>query len=220
MNEKIRVMLVDDHKIIRDGIAALLSKANEIEVVGAVSSGEEAVNEVENFAPNVILMDIMMKGMTGVEAARWIREQSPQVKVILLSMEVSKEYVSAGIQSGISGYLPKDVEGEKLIEAIRTVFSGGKYFDDAITGLIFDDYYKKEKRSQSKPGQKLPGGLSPRELEVLELIALGKTNREIAEQLFISVKTTESHKTNILSKLGLRNTAELVRYALENNLFP
>ena len=217
MKGVVRVMLVDDHKIIRDGIEALLKEATDIEVVGATSSGEEAINEVDAIAPDVILMDIMMKGMTGVEATRWIREQHADIRIILLSMEVKRELVAEGIKSGISGYLPKDVEGARLIEAIRVVAAGGRYFDETITSLIFDDFYHKEKRTQPARQQR-PGGLTKREMEVLALVVDGKTNHEIAEQLFISVKTVETHKANILEKLGLRNTAELVRYAIENKL--
>ncbi len=210
-------MLVDDHRLLRDGIASMLSQIDGIEIVGSVSSGEEAIQEFPFIDPNVILMDIVMSGMSGIEATRWIKEQNNTIKVILISSEVSREFVTAGIQSGIDGYLPKDAEKAMLIEAIRTVATGGRYFNEAITSLVFEDFYKKQKVT---PVGKIhnPHDLTHREIEVLALVASGKSNKQVAEELFISIKTVETHKSHILDKLGLKNTAELVRYAIKNNL--
>ena len=214
--EKIEVLLCDDHKLIRDGIESMLLNTDDIEVVGSVSSGEEAVNEVRLRRPDLILMDIMMGGMTGIEATRWIKEFDPTIKIILVTMEISKEYVSAGIKSGVDGYLPKDIDKETLLEAIRTVTNGGRFFNDAIMKLVFEDFYSHEKLKS--PDKKLPNELTKREYEILGLVASGKTNKELAETLFISVKTVETHKTHILEKLGLKNTTELVKYAIKNNI--
>ncbi len=214
---KIKVMLVDDHRLLRDGIASMLGQTEDIEIVGSVSSGEEAIQEFPSMNPDVVLMDIMMSGMTGIEATRWIKEQNSAIKIILISSEVKKEFVTAGIQSGIDGYLPKDAEKETLIEAIRTVAKGGRFFNEAITSLVFEDFYKKQKFIP--PGKiTSPHDLTHREVEVLALVASGKSNKQVAEELFISVKTVETHKSHILEKLGLKNTAELVRYAIKNNL--
>jgi DNA-binding NarL/FixJ family response regulator len=214
--EKIKVLLCDDHKLIRDGIEAMLLNTEDIEVIGSVSSGEDAVNEVRQNKPDLILMDIMMGGMTGIEATRWIKGFEPTIKIILVTMEISKEYVSAGIKSGVDGYLPKDIDKETLLEALRTVYQGGRFFNDAIMKLVFEDFYSHEKlKSLDK---KLPNELTKREYEILGLVASGKTNKELAETLFISIKTVETHKTNILEKLGLKNTAELVKYAIKNNI--
>ncbi|WP_276374555.1 response regulator transcription factor [Chryseolinea sp. H1M3-3] len=216
MSEKIKVLLVDDHKLIRDGLSSMLQKLPDITIAGSVSSGEEAINESRKNRPDVILMDILMGGMNGIEATRWIKEFDPAIKVLLVTKEVSKEYVSAGIKSGVDGYLPKDITSETLIEAIRSVYSGNKYFNDAIMKLVFEDFYTQEK---AKPNvKKLPNELTNREYEVLCWAASGKTNKEVAEGLFISVKTVETHKTKILEKLGLRNTSELVKYAISNNI--
>jgi DNA-binding NarL/FixJ family response regulator len=215
-NEKIKVLLVDDHTLIREGINSMIENTADIEVTGSVSSAEESINEVRDNPPDVILMDIMMAGMTGIEATRWIKEFDARVKVILVTMEVSKEYVSAGIKSGVDGYLPKDVDRETLLEAIRTVHRGGRFFNDAIMKLVFEDFYTHEKLKTANT--KLPNDLTKREHEVLGLVASGKTNKEVAESLFISVKTVETHKTHILEKLGLRNTTELVKYAIKNNI--
>lgn len=213
----IRIVVVDDHALLRDGISAMLKDVNGIDVVAAFSSGEEVVEEFETYKPSIILMDIVMKGMNGIEATRWIKERSPHTKVIIISSELKKEFVSAGIKCGIDGYLPKDASKATLVEAIRAVNEGNKYFNEAITSLVFEDFYQAEK-SGVRPKRKITEGLTRRESEVMEHIALGKTNMEVADTLFISIKTVETHKTNILEKLGLRNTAELVRYAIKNKI--
>lgn len=216
MPDKIKVLLVDDHKLIREGLRSMMLNLDDMEVIGSVPSGEDAVNEARQNRPDVILMDIMMAGMTGIEATRWVKEFDPTIKVILVTMEISREYVSAGIKSGVDGYLPKDVSKDIVIEAVRSVANGNKYFNDAIMKLVFEDFYSHEKL---KPAQKkLPNELTNREYEVLCWAASGKTNREVAEGLFISVKTVETHKTKILEKLGLRNTAELIKYAITNKI--
>lgn len=213
-----RVLIVDDHRLLRDGLAALLSQVDDIEIVGSVRSGEDAISIIPSARPNMILMDIMMGGMTGIEATRWIKEQDPNIKVILISSEIKKELVTAGIQCGIDGYLPKDVDLNILREAIRTVKNGGRYFNEAITSLVFEDFYQKKKLTNPERKISLPNDLTKREEEVLALVASGKSNQEVADDLFISIKTVDTHKSHILDKLGLKNTAELVKYAIKNKL--
>lgn len=215
---KIRVLIVDDHRLLRDGLSALLTQQETIEIVGSLKSGEEAINVFPKLKPDVILMDIMMGGMTGIEATRWIKEQDSMVKVILISSEIKKELVTSGIQCGIDGYLPKDVDQNILREAIETVMNGGRYFNEAITNLVFEEFYQKKKLINTNGKVTLPNDLTKREMEVLGLIASGKTSHEVADELFISIKTVDTHKSHILEKLGLKNTAELVRYAIKNNL--
>jgi DNA-binding NarL/FixJ family response regulator len=215
----IKIFLVDDHTLMRDGIISMLSDCEDIQVVGSSPTGEEAINSVQELHPDVVLMDIMLRGMTGIEATRWIKEQDKNVKVILVSMEVKKEFLSAGIQSGIDGYLPKDTDKEIMIKAIRTVYLGERYFTEAITKLVFEDFYVHEKLKNPET-TRLPNDLTKREYEVLGLVAMGKGNKEIAELLFISVKTVETHKGHILEKLGLKNSAELIKYAIKNNIVP
>jgi DNA-binding NarL/FixJ family response regulator len=218
MSNEINILVVDDHTMLRDALTSMLNQIENINVVGGLSSGEEAVNLFKSYQPDIILMDIIMSGgMTGLEATRWIKEQDPNIKIIIISSEIKKEFVSMGIKCGIDGYLPKDTDKTTLVDAIRTVSQGGKYFNKAITNLIFEDFYKHEKDGP-KRGRKVSLDLTKREQEVLELVATGKTNQEVADQLFISIKTVETHKTNILEKLGLKNTAELVRYAIKNNI--
>ena len=218
LNTKIKVLIVDDHRLLRDGLAALLAQAEDIDVVGSVPSGEQAISIFPSLKPDVILMDIMMGGMTGIEATRWVKEQDNNVRVVLISSEIKKELVTAGIQCGVDGYLPKDVDLNVLTEAIRTVKGGGRYFNEAITNLVFEDFYQKKKLTNTQGKVTLPNDLTKREQEVLALVASGKSNQEVADDLFISVKTVDTHKNHILDKLGLKNTAELVRYAIKNKL--
>ena len=217
MEEKIKTLLVDDHTIFREGIAALLKQIDGVEIVGMLSSGEEAVSVVDDLNPDLIIMDILMGGMNGIEATRWIKEQNREIKVVIVSSEIKKEWVSLGIQSGIDGYLPKNASREDLLNAITAVKKGEKYFAEAITTLVFEDFYQSEKTGQ-KPKRKVAEGLTRRENEVLALVAEGKTNQQVADELYVSVKTVETHKTNILEKLGLRNTAELVKYAIKHEI--
>lgn len=213
---KIKILVADDHQLVRDGIEAMIADVQDMQIVGMVSSGEEAINAARTHHPDVVLLDIIMPGMNGIEAARWIKEIDDAIRIILVTMEISKEYVSAGIKSGVDGYLPKDTSKATLMEAIRVVHAGERYFNDAIKKLIFEDFYSVEKLK--KPRKALPNELTKRESEVLALVASGKSNKEIAESLFISVKTVETHKTHILIKLGLNNNAELIRYAIKNNI--
>jgi len=217
MSNPIKVAIADDHALLRQGIISLLQKMNNIELVGEMSSGEEAVNFAREFNPDVFLIDIVMSGMTGIEATRWIKEQSPTMKIILISSEVNKDFISAGIKSGIDGYLNKDIDQKVLHAAIETVFKGERYFSPEITALVFQDFYLKETVGKGLPSKKKTI-LSKREEEVLTLIASGKSLKEIADLLFISIKTVETHKLHIHDKLGLANTAQLVKYAIENNL--
>ena len=214
--DKIKVLIADDHQLVREGIQSMLSTAADIEIIGTVPSGEEAINVMRSQPADVVLMDIIMPGMNGIEAARWIKEIDNNIRVIIVTMEISKDYVSAAIKSGVDGYLPKDISNATLQEAIRSVYHGHRYFNDAIKKLIFEDFYSEEK--QKNPKKALPNQLTKREMEVLALVATGKSNREVADALSISVKTVETHKTHILIKLGLNNNAELMRYASKNNI--
>ncbi|MBL7863987.1 MAG: response regulator transcription factor [Cyclobacteriaceae bacterium] len=214
--EKIKVLITDDHQLVRDGFNSMLTRTQDMEVVGSVASAEDCINEVRETRPDVVLMDILMRGMTGIEASRWIKDIDPTIKVLIVSMEISKDYVSAGIKAGIDGYVAKDADADTLLTAIRTVHKGERYFNEAIVKLVFENFYTTEKLKTT--ARRLPHELTKREYEILALVASGKTNREIAESLFISIKTVETHKGHILEKLGLRNTAELVKYAIQNNI--
>lgn len=213
---KIRVIIVDDHRLLREGLSAMLKDIEHIHVVGSAESGEEAVNLAQSKVPDIILMDIMMKGMSGIEATRWIKEQNPEIKVIIVSQEVNQGLIGEGVKSGIEGYLPKDVDKQTLVDAINKVNAGEKFFSDSIQKIIFESYLQQE--SGDKKSAPKNTELTKRELEVLKEVATGKTNQEVADTLFISIKTVETHKSHILDKLGLKNTAELVKYAIKNQI--
>jgi DNA-binding NarL/FixJ family response regulator len=217
MTNPIRIAIADDHALLRQGIVSLLEKVEGITIIGEMASGEEAVNFANRETPDVFLLDIVMQGMTGIEATRWIKEQTPQVKIILISSEVSKDFISAGIKSGIDGYLNKNVDQKTLVAAIQSVVHGERYFSPEVTALVFQDFFLKEKDGKGLAPKKKTV-LTNREEEVLILIAHGKSLKEIAEDLFISVKTVETHKLHIQDKLNLSNTAQLVKYAIEKNL--
>lgn len=217
MDTIIKVAVADDHGLMRQGLVSLLNDSESIVVVGNVESGEEAVNLANEISPDVFLIDIVMKGMTGIEATRWIKENNPKVKIILISSEVNKEFITSGIKSGIDGYLPKDADHQTLLRAIHTVVGGEKYFSPEVTALVFQDFYLKEKTGKGLPAKKTQQ-LTRREEEVLVHIAHGKSLREIADELFISVKTVETHKMHIMDKLSLSNSVQLVKYAVEHGL--
>ena len=154
MGNPIKVAIADDHGLLRQGIISLIQKMDGIDMIGEMSSGEEAVNFAREHNPDVFLIDIVMRGMTGIEATRWIKEQTPAVKIILISSEVSKDFISAGIKSGIDGYLNKDIDLKTLQTAIQTVMKGERYFSPEITALVFQDFYLKESEGKGLPSKK------------------------------------------------------------------
>lgn len=216
--QKIKILITDDHQLVREGIEAMLSGLKGFEIVGRAASGEEAINLSRETKPDVVLLDIIMPGMNGIEAARWIKEIDGKIRVVILTMEISRDYVTAAIKSGVDGYLPKNIGKSTLSEAIRSVYKGERYFVDAIKKLVFEDFYTAEKSKNTR--RNLPNQLTKREMEVLALIAAGKSNKDVSEDLAISVKTVETHKTHILIKLGLNNNTELIRYAVKHKIVP
>jgi DNA-binding NarL/FixJ family response regulator len=214
---KIKVAIADDHGLMRQGIASMLEHVPDIVVVGIVEGGEEAVNLTHNFQPDVFLMDIMMRGMTGIEAARWITDINPSIKIILISSEANKEFISTGIKAGIAGYILKDTDKDGLLKAIHAVMKGERYFSPEVMTIVFHDFYDQEKEERQAADDHRTD-LTRREREVIKLIAEGRSLKEIADQLFISIKTVETHKLNMQTKLNLTNTAQLVRYAIEKGL--
>ncbi len=212
--KKIRLLIVDDHTLVRDGLIAMLKLESDIQIVGEASSGEEALEKVKSTEVDIVLMDIIMDGLNGLETTKLIKQYNENIEIVLLSMEANEEYISEGIKNGAKSYLPKDISRNKLVEAIRTVAEGEKYFSDKVSTIIFESFYNKSKKKgapQDKAGEKL----SKRELEIMVHIADGKTSQEIGESLSISVKTVDTHRYNILQKLGLKNTVELIRYAIK-----
>jgi len=210
---RIKILLVDDHELFRDGLSSLLRTHNDFQIVGSLSSGEEAISQVSNLLPDVILMDIMMEGLNGIETTDKLKRTNPEAKVILISMEANSKFIEEGIKAGAMGYLPKSVNARTLTEAIQSVYKGEQFFSDEVSEIIFKKFLQKSmgQKNENKV-------LSKREIEVLREIALGHTNKEVGEKLFISTKTVDTHRSNILQKLDLKTTADLVRYAIKNQI--
>lgn len=213
MNE-IKILVVDDHALVRDGIISMLSKVEEFNIVGEASDSADALTKNDVLNPDIILMDIMLGEVNGIETTKMIMERDEDVKIIFLSMDISEKFISEAVNIGAAGYIPKDIKKDLLIEGIRKVYNGKKFFSDQISEIIFQKIYVDSNHSSSKKGDK---ALSDREIEVLTLIANGIANKNIAEQLFISVRTVDAHRNNILQKLKLGSTADLVKYAIKNS---
>jgi two-component system response regulator NreC len=210
-----RIVICDDHAVLRGGLRALLAAEPGLEVVGEAGDGAEGVERVLALRPQVALLDITMPGMNGIDAARAIHRLAPEVKVLMLTMHDDPEYLFRALEAGAAGYVLKRAADVDLIEAIRQVMLGEAFLAPAAAQTLVADYLARRDRGD------LPitvETLTPREEEVLRLLAEGFTNQEIADRLFLSVKTVETHRAHILGKLGLRKRAELVRYARTHGL--
>lgn len=210
---KIRVLLADDQAVLRAGIRALLDMQPDIEVIGEAGDGRQAVERVRELGPDIILMDIGMPGLGGLAATRQIRENHPGTRILILTQHENKEYVLPALKIGASGYVLKRAEGDELLTAIRAVHAGGTFLDPAVAGVLADD----ARRAPGSPADPFDT-LTEREREVLILLAQGKTYQQIAETLYISPKTVDFHRTNLMRKLKLDNRTELTRYALQRGL--
>ncbi len=207
--ETIRVLLADDHAILREGIKSLLSEYGEIQVVGEASDGKEAVARARELKPDVVLMDIGMPGMNGIEATRLITSEDRGIKVLILSMHDDEEYIFPIFQAGAAGYVLKRSAMSELVSAIRAVHQGHTILHPSVARMVIEEPRKKVEDYD---------GLTDRELEVLTLIAEGLTNQRIGERLFISVKTVQAHRANIMEKLDLHDRVDLTKYAIRKNL--
>jgi DNA-binding NarL/FixJ family response regulator len=212
---KIRVLVVDDHTIVRDGICALLALTGDIEVVGEATNGNEALKMVKELSPDVVLMDISMPVMGGLEATRRINKESPATKVLVLTQYDDKEYVFPVIESGASGFISKAAASSELVSGIRAVHRGDSYLSPSVAKLLVENYQTtaSERASHDPYGQ-----LTERERDVLKLLAEGHSTQEIADTLVITPKTVEGHKTNLMAKLGVHNRIDLVKYALRKGI--
>ena len=212
---KIRVLVTDDHAIIRDGICALLSLTGDIEAVGVAANGKEALEMVRELTPDVVLMDIAMPIMGGVEAIRRIRKEFPKVKVLALTQYDDKAYVFPVIEAGASGFISKTAASSELTAGIRSVHRGDSFLSPSVARFLVEDY---QQIASMKGSQDPYEQLTNREREVLKLVAEGHTTQEIAAMLVLSPKTVERHKTNLMSKLDIHNRTELVKYALRKGI--
>ena len=212
--DKIRILLADDHTILRSGIRALLENEPGLSVIGEAEDGRAAVSMACKLKPNVVLMDIAMPLLNGLEATRQIKIQCPDVKVLVLSMHDNEEYIRQALEAGAMGYILKDAAPGELIGAIRSVYRGEAVLSPAVTRLVIEDYLR---WGGTRP-QEESDSLSPREREVLQLIAEGYTNKQIAEILSISIKTVQAHRNNLMGKLDLHDRGELIKYAIQKKI--
>ncbi len=211
---KLRILLVDDHALVRAGMRSLLHDIADIEVVAEASDGAEALAAAERERPDVVLMDIAMKGMNGLEAAARLRERQPEAKIIILSMHTSEEYVLLALRAGAAAYLIKDSATSELELALKSVTRGETYLSPAISRQVVEGYVQRVGVGVNADP------LTPRQREVLKRIAEGRSTKEIAFDLNLSVKTVETHRAQIMDRLGIRDVAGLVRYAMRTGLVP
>ncbi len=212
---KVKIVVVDDHSLVREGIITMMSSVENFEIIGEAASGEEALEVIPKLNPDVILLDINMPGINGIETAKQLIANQSELKIIILSMDVTQEFISEGIKAGISGYLAKDNKKDIVIKAIETVMKGEQYFGKKVSEVIFKGFYSQSKGEKIAKQNK---DLSKREVEVLKNIASGMSNIDIADMLFISIRTVDAHRNHIMQKLGLKSTAELVKYAIKQNI--
>lgn len=210
-------MLADDHRILREGLRNLLAQQTDMTVVGEAADGKEAISLARQLKPDVVIMDVVMPGLDGVEATRRIRAEVPTAKIVALSMHSDRRYVSEMLRAGAAGYLVKDSAFDELNQAIRTVMDGRPYLSSVITGSLVEDFVR-QTTADEKPATSPIQMLTAREQEVLRLLADGKRVKEVARILDISVKTVESHRQNIMDKLEIHSTIELTRYAIREGL--
>jgi DNA-binding NarL/FixJ family response regulator len=211
----IKVLLAEDHTIVRKGLRSLLENQDDIKIIGEAENGREAVEMVERLHPNVVLMDISMPSLNGIEATRRIKKKCPKTKVLILTMHSTEEYAFQILQVGASGYVVKKAAPEELVSAIYSVHQGHTFLSPSISRDVIDEYLKKAETKAEVENLEL---LTNREREVLQLIAEGHSNREIAEILYISIKTVETHRTHIMNKLNIHNTAALTQYAIRKGI--
>jgi two-component system response regulator NreC len=205
----IRIVVVDDHAVVRSGLKLLLAAEEDLEVVGEAGTAREAVFEVRAQKPDVVLLDVVMPGESGIEAVPKLLHEAPDAKILVLSMQDDPNYVREAFAAGASGYVLKEAADAEVVGAIRQVADGGRYVHPVLGARMVAADAEAKAAADADP-------LSDREREVLKLLALGHTNQEIAKQLYISVRTAETHRAHIMRKLGLETRAELVRYAIEH----
>ncbi|MBC7235821.1 MAG: response regulator transcription factor [Chloroflexi bacterium] len=211
----IRVLLAEDHTIVRKGLCALLSEERHIQVVGEAETGRQALEKTQELRPDIVVMDISMPDMNGAEATRQIKRQFPEIKILVLSMYTNEEYVLRLLRAGASGYVVKQAAPEELLLAIEAIYRGQAFLSPSISRGVIEKFL--QATEEALPPDKF-NELTPREREVLQLIAEGCTNQEIANRLHISIRTVETHRANLMKKLDIHTTAELTQYAIRRGI--
>jgi two-component system response regulator NreC len=212
---KIRLLLVDDHQVVRSGLRMLLANESDVEIIGEAGTGKEALEAVKLLKPTVVLMDIGLPDLSGIDATREIKRTNPEIAVVALTIHEDEEYFFKMLEAGADGYVPKRAAPEELLTAIRAAAAGEVYLYPSMAKLLVKDYLTQEHTSED---EKALDGLTEREQEVLRYLAEGEANEAIAEALVISVKTVARHRENIMQKLGLHSRSELVRYAIRKGI--
>jgi DNA-binding NarL/FixJ family response regulator len=213
--EKINIVLVDDHQVVRDGVKSLLSEFQDVKIIGEADSAQSLFQVLNSsLLPDVIILDINLPDQSGIELTRQLKQKFPSIKVLILTMYNSEEYIFNAIKAGASGYLPKTATRAELIGAVRQAAQGNEYFAGTISNIILKSYIRQAKQDNETSDQKL----TPRETEILRLFAGGRSNPEIADELFISVRTVESHKNHIMQKFELKTTVDLIKFAIRSKI--
>jgi two-component system, NarL family, response regulator NreC len=214
---KIRILLADDHRVVREGFRALLESEPDFEIVAETGDGLDAVRLVEQHKPHVLVVDLMMPGLNGLEVARQITQRVSRTRIVVLSMHANEAYVLEALKNGAISYVLKDASAAELVRGVREALAGRRYLSPPLSEPAIEDYIQRAKTSDSLD---LYDTLTNREREVFQLAAEGHTNGEIASRLFISPRTVETHRANVMHKLGLRSQTDLVRYALQRGILP
>ena len=215
--EKIRLFLVDDHQLVRDGIKALLTGINDMEIVGEANSGKELLEKMEHVSPDIILMDISLPDHSGIDLTRILGQRWPHCKVLVLSMYTNEDFIFNALKAGAKGYLPKNTSRHELLDALYTIHTGQEFLGSTISRIILKSYVR-QATEKEKESEDLQLVLSARELEVLKLFSEGMSNKEIGDKLGISIRTVESHKNHIIRKLGAKSPVDMVKIAIRNKL--
>lgn len=210
--KKIKLLIVDDHKVVRAGIRLLFQTDNEVNIVGEAEDGEMAIELVKKLHPDVVITDISMPNMSGIQLTKKLKEEHPNVKVLIISMHNDDDYIIDALEAGAMGYITKDSNDDEIINAVHSISNDKMYYDSSIS-----DVFAKKLLKQTKSASEIEK-LTERELEVLEFIVLGMSNKEIANKLFVSKRTIDNHRTNCMRKISAKNTADIVRIAYQNNL--
>jgi DNA-binding NarL/FixJ family response regulator len=214
---KIRIFLVDDHQLVRDGIKALLVSAEDLAILGEASSGRECFEKIAAEPPDILILDISLPDTNGIEITKRITAEYPEMRVLILSMYTNEDFIFNAVKAGARGYLPKNTSREELLSAIHAIYEGEEFFADSISRIMLKSYVRKAKEDDlTSQGGPIP--LTSREIEILKLFAEGFINKEISDQLDISIRTVETHKNHIMKKLELKSTVELIKYAIRNKI--
>ena len=212
---KIRIILADDHAVVREGLHYLLDIQQDLEVIDTVADGRQAIDRCTQLKPDVVVMDIAMPVLNGIEATHQIRDACPETRVVILSMYATREHIYSAFQAGAQGYLLKESAGREVAEAVRTVHNGQRYLSPRITEMVVDGFLQMQEESVDKSPL---GKLSVREREILQLVVEGKSNTEIAQTLFLSPKTVETYRSRMMEKLGINDVPNLVKFAIQHGL--